>query len=487
MSLISRFLSNQYLWLTLIILGAFIIRQYRIDIPLGDWHSWRQADTAAVSRNFIKEGFDILHPKYDDMSPVSEGMLPNPNRYRFVEFPFYNLIVSGVYLALGNVEVVYGRQVSVVFSLASVIFLYLFVKRFLGIRVALFSAFFFAFIPYNIFFSRVFLPEPMMVTASLATLYFFLLFLEAEQRKTPSWGFWFLTVIFFAVTLLTKPYMLYLILPMAYLAWRFLGGKALFSVKLYLLLAASVMPLLAWRAWMLQYPEGIPRISWLFNGGGIRFKGAFFHWIVAERLGREILTVGGFALATIGLLVKPIKNQTWVFHWWLTGAFAYVVIIARGNVEHDYYQIPLVPILAVMMARGVEFLLFESTTHLSRFLTFPVTALLVLAIGAFGWYQVRGFYQINHGEIMQAGDVARQILPADAKVIAPYGGDTAFLYQLDRQGWAITYTSIANLIKLGASHYAAVRFDEEARQVMQDYTIMYQAPNFVIVDLTKPK
>jgi ABC-type antimicrobial peptide transport system permease subunit len=109
-------ISNQYLWLFLIIGLAFVLRLYRIDSPIADWHSWRQADTAAVSRSFFKEGFNPFIPKYDDMISVSEGLIVNPNRYRFVEFPIYNTIVYWGYLVNGSVDERIARFVSVLFD-----------------------------------------------------------------------------------------------------------------------------------------------------------------------------------------------------------------------------------------------------------------------------------------------------------------------------------------------------------------------------------
>ncbi len=479
---LKKVFSSPLLFLIIILIGAFWIRQYRINIPLGDWHSWRQVDTAAVSRNFIKEGFDFLHPKYDDMAPVTHDSRPNPQRFRFVEFPIYSGLVAVVYLIMGQVEVIYGRQMSVVFSLLSIILLYLLVKKFLGIRVALISALFLAFLPYNIYFSRVFMPEPMMIFASLSALYFFIRFLEKE-----TWFFFVLTVLFLNVAILTKPYTLYLLMPMAYLSFHYRGLRALTNLKLYLLVALTTVPLLSWRLWMLQYPEGIPSAAWLFNGDNIRYKGAFLHWIIAERLGREILTVAGFFLATLGVFLKPKQGQTWFFHWWLLGLSLYVLILARGNVEHDYYQIPLVPILAVFMARSVDFLIFASGRWLTAWITIPATLALIALTFAFGWYQVRGFYQINHGEIMKAGDVAREILPKEARVIAPFERNTAFLYQLDRPGWSSVYLSVTELIKLGATHYVSVALDDQTKQVMEKYKIIHQTHDFVIVDLTKLK
>src|SRR3989344_434366 len=83
---------SKFVWgtLVLILVLGFIVRLYRFGSPIADWHSWRQADTSSVSRNFVKNGFDILHPKFDDISNIASGM-DNPEGYRFVEFPLYNL------------------------------------------------------------------------------------------------------------------------------------------------------------------------------------------------------------------------------------------------------------------------------------------------------------------------------------------------------------------------------------------------------------
>src|SRR3989338_11377021 len=99
-----KIFKSQYFWLGLIILIGFWVRLYKIDAPIADWHSWRQADTAAVTRNFIKEGFNPFLPKYDDMTGVSEKPIVNTLRFRFVEFPVYNIAVYPFYLIFGVLE-----------------------------------------------------------------------------------------------------------------------------------------------------------------------------------------------------------------------------------------------------------------------------------------------------------------------------------------------------------------------------------------------
>jgi len=162
----------------LILAGAFVVRTYKINNPLADWHSWRQADTSAVSRNFIKYGFDLLHPRFDDLSSIPSGK-ENPQGLRMVEFPIYNFFQAQLAIHFPEKTLEWwGRMISVVFSLGSLVFLYLISRDKLGPAIGLLSAFFFAFLPFNIYYSRVVLPEPMMIFASLGMIYFFNNWLE---------------------------------------------------------------------------------------------------------------------------------------------------------------------------------------------------------------------------------------------------------------------------------------------------------------------
>ena len=76
-----------------ILVLALGLRFYKINSSLADHHSWRQADTASVARNFIKEGFDFFHPRIDNMIPLSAGGSFNTQRYFFVEPPLYQSVI----------------------------------------------------------------------------------------------------------------------------------------------------------------------------------------------------------------------------------------------------------------------------------------------------------------------------------------------------------------------------------------------------------
>lgn len=472
-----KILFNQYFWMGLVLLLGFIVRLYKIDSPIADWHSWRQADTAAVTRYFIKEGFNPLIPKYDDLSGVAENPVVNPNGFRFVEFPLYNIFVYPLYLIFG-VDEKYHRLITILASIGSLALLYFIVKKYAGKLVAFFASFIFAFMPFNIFFSRTTLPDPFFVMFALGMIYFMSNWIEEKRRI---WGF--LGIIFTSVAFLIKPWAIFFFLPLLYLL--FLNKDKKFILKFILLTLLSLLPFVIWRFWILQQPEGIPASGWLLDGDKIRFHPAFFYWIISVRLGQEILTAAGMGLFLIGLITRP-KNNNYFLHFWVLSSFLFITIFATGNVRHDYYQIMFIPAASVFLSLGFVKLLRGDNLFLPRIWTISSALLLFPLVFYFGWKQVGGFYQINNPSIVEAGKEADKILPKNAIVVTPYGGDTAFLYQTNRSGFAYVSLPITDMIAdYGVTHYISTAKDAKTKWIMKHFSILEEKDNFVIVDLTR--
>lgn len=485
---ILKIFANQYLWLALIIFLGLFVRLYKIDSPIADWHSWRQVDTAAVTRNFTKEGFNPFLPKYDDMTAISEKPIVNTLRFRFVEFPIYNIAVYPFYLIFGVLEKI-SRLVSVAFSLGSIIFLYLITKKYTSIAIALTSALTFVLLPYNIFFSRTTLPEPTFVFFALGMVYF----TDRWIWKSTSWRMGIWAFIFTALAFLIKPWAAFYFLPLLYSVYKNTGRIWPLPKRFILFAFAAITPFILWRLWILQQPQGIPASSWLLNGDGIRFRPAFWWWIVSERLGREILGVTGLVLFFIGLIQKP-KNSSprgagnYFLHFWALSLFLFFIIFATGNVRHDYYQILFVPIAAIFLAYGFISLISGSNLYVPRVWTILLALLLFPLTLYFGWKQVSGLYQINNPVIVEAGKRADQILPKKAMVLAPYNGDTAFLYHINRPGFPVVPLSIKEVVAdFGITHFVSVSRDDKTNWVIRHFKVLEDNPKFVIADLTEIK
>jgi hypothetical protein len=96
---------------------------------------------------------------------------------------------------------------------------------------------------------------------------------------------------------------------------------------------------------------------------------------------------------------------------------------------------------------------------------------------------VSGYYQINHGAIVHAGEALDRLTPPNALVIAPYMGDTAFLYQTNRRGWPIG-SAIDQKIKMGAAYYVSVNYDDETTTLMKQFPTLEANPEFIILKLS---
>ncbi len=441
--------------LCLFFLLGFLVRLYRFDNPIGDWHSWRQADTSAVSRNFVKYGFDLLHPRMNNISNVQSG-LENPQGYFYAEFPIYNATQAGLFLLFGGLTLEeWGRVISICFSLLGSLFLFLLVKRRGYTNEVWFVLIFSLFLPYNIYYSRTILPDTSMVATMLGGIFFLDKWLDGYRHKKnkPNVLFLFLSLLFTATSLLLKPYAVFYAIPMILLIFSVLGWRMFRHIELWSFAILSIAPLAWWRHFMLSYPEGMPANSWLFNGNGIRFRPAFFRWIFYERITKLI---GGFVNAIFLILgsvsIWKEKAERIFFLSFGLSALLYLSVIATGNVQHDYYQIVIMPAVALFMGFGAAW----SVTFVEKFsnkkIGYALVSLAIIVGFYLSWQQVKDYFNINNPAMIAAGKVVDTMTPTNSKIIAPLDGDSSFLYQTNRQGWASFERDLPTLISMGADY-----------------------------------
>jgi hypothetical protein len=474
---------RNFLVLTLLILGI-VVRFYRFDAPVADWHSWRQADTVSVLKRFIGEGFDPLRPKYHDLSNIPSGK-DNPEGYRMVEFPLYQTL--GYFL----VKIIPGltsemalRLLTIAASVGTGFLLYLLFCWTISKSAAVIVLAVQLFLPFSIYYGRTILPDPLAVFLALSSVAAYTNFQKNHGHLRMIIGA--LSIMTGALAILTKPVAVFLLVPVGLL---FLAktNKNRRDYGYFMLYVVSVLfPFVWWRTWISQYPEGIASYGWLFNQSGIRFKGAWFYWLFAERLGKLILGYFGLVPFLIGVMMPSVKKERRLFEGLIIGTLSYLVVIAQGNVQHDYYQIIVLPSVSLLIARGIMGFVRITGGKLAANI---YGVLVMMASFAFSWYTIRTYYWINRPEIVEAGKIADRILPADAKIIAPYNGDTTFLYQTGRVGWPLGF-DIDKKISQGATHYVTISpsdNDLETRDLAAKYKVIVRNDKYAIIDLTQRK
>ncbi len=472
------------LLIMLLLLGVGV-RLYRFTNPIADWHSWRQADTAAVTWNFVHNGFDLLHPQYFDISNVQSG-LDNPHGYRFVEFPLYNLVSGDLYVLFHTFTLEgWERIVTIFSSVAGSLCLFLFVRRRSSEPIAWFTLIFSLFLPFNIYYGRTILPDSSMIATMLVALFFLDTWLEGFRKKTkPNILFLILASVFLAASLLLKLYTIFYFFSFFVLIFSVLQWRALKRIDLWVCFVATCIPIVAWRLWILQYPEGIPASSWLFNGNDIRFRPAFFRWIFYERLTKLIAGyIGDITIIAGVIAMLRAKKDKWFLISFVLCALLYVFVIATGNVQHDYYQIVVMPAVAIVMGFGAMYVLTFLQKILPTRMAYGLVGVLILAGFWLSWLQVRDYFNINNIAIVRAGIAVEKITPPYAKLLAPYGGDTTLLYYTKRKGWPSFEHDLATLRTMGADYLVLVNPKPADYGIAKQYKILSETNDYILFKL----
>jgi len=469
--------------LAIILTVALVLRLYKINTPLADLHSWRQVDTAAVARNYVRDGINLLRPTYDDISSIQTGY-ENPEGLRMVEFPIYNAIFAALYryLPITTLEI-YGRLTSVFFSLITIALLYYFALKEKNRTAAIATAAIFAVFPYFVFFSRVVLPETTAVSFMMIAL--FLLY-QAVKKKGHAIILFTLGGLFFAMSILTKPTTIFYGLAAVYLfidAYKFDVFK---SWKPYFYFLVALIPFVAWRVYITQYPEGIPASAWLlttvntFEGPKeIFFRPAFFRWMFMERIGLAILGIYGVVFFIAGIIGK---YKRFFVHSIFFSGMIYLFTFQGGNVQHEYYQTILLPAVALISGVGFAQLVELPDKYVHKIILYP-TLVVVFIFGAlFSYYKVKDYY-IYPNDLPRIAELIKIFTDKNDKIVTDRSGDTTLLYLADRKGAPAIYKSPSELKERGYKYLVTASKDEAQKLKNEGYSVVVENEMFTMIAL----
>lgn len=465
-----------FLILFFIILIALVFRLYKIDIPLADFHSWRQADTASVARNFLQDGFNLLLPKYDDLSNIQSG-LENPEGYRMVEFPLYNAIFAYLYKNFSFLSLeIWGRAVSIFFSILIITVIYYLLLKEKNRLSAFFGSLIYAVFPFFVFYSRTVLPEtPALGFAMISIL--FLYFFQQTKKSKIKIIYYLVSLIFFSLSLLIKPTAIFFVFPLIYIFLRHYKERLFSNIFFYLYFLISITPLILWRTYIQNFPEGIPANVWLIktvNTGSemkeIFFKPAFFRWIFFERINNLIL--GGYL--TIFLIIGMIaKTKNYFFYSFALSAFSYLFTFQGGNVQHDYYQTLILPFLGIFSGIGIN-VLFENRKVFNIFIVFLSTVIILGSSWFFSYYQLKNHYNYSF-ELIQQANLIKNFTKQDDKIVTDTTGDTTLLYLSERKGAPAVYKDPKELKKLGYQYITTSNQEQIEKLKKEKYQVIFES------------
>jgi 4-amino-4-deoxy-L-arabinose transferase-like glycosyltransferase len=420
---------------------AFCLRIYNIQSPILGVHSWRQADTAAMARNFYENGYNFFYPQID-----WGGNLAG---YCQTEFPIYSFSVAILYKFFGVHESI-GRLLSIIFSLIAIYFFY---KLCLEItcdkKLAFWSSFFYTIIPTNIYYSRTFQPESLVLMSAISGTYFFYKWIKNDHKK-----YLFISSLLICLACLVKVVpAFYLFLPFTYLVWQKFKYKMFSNLNLYLYTAIIIIPTFAWyfhsyqvaNEYRLSFGFSAEKLGWNFQGLGIMFEQIVYFIAV-----RHLLVVG-FIIMIFGIFCRRENKEEIFFDMLFISNILYIIVFANIHSSHEYYQLFFLITASVYMGK-----VFTRNRYSTKIINVIIVVFLLTG-SLFYSLEYMTKENPNNSELFELAQIIKQTVPKNSLIIATTGNDPTILYLSDRKGWipspnAINQTYLLDRFKDGAKY-----------------------------------
>ncbi len=465
---------------------AAALRLQYIDLPLLDAHRWRQVDTAQIARSFYEDSFNIFTPQ------VNWG---GAHGYVESEFPLLPAIVAALYFVFGPDETV-GRLVVVMFALGAVALMYLLAREFLGHAGGLAAAAFVAASPAAVFYGRAFMPDTLMICFSLGALLGFVRYAQAGRTAALVVGSAAL-----ALAILVKLPGILVVLPIVAALWTGRRWALLRDARVWLALGVPIgaAALWYWHAFEIYrdtgltfgvigttktYPPDVAMGPWptaFSKWSSVELlTSASFYRTLLSRLSFLLLPPAGLALSAFGFLLWRRHQWRWVADGWLAAMTAFILVAGWGNLGHDYYQLPMVPICALYFAAvarpafDADWIRDKLGVGVAPRIGVGVVLLGIAVLGILQSGVIERHFRPHDLDLrmLQAGQVVAAATSRDDLLIVvdDYGVNSPMLlYFAHRKGWSFdsdtaTAHTVRGLQARGASYFATTRWSNVQRK-----------------------
>lgn len=336
----ARLSARVWPWLCLV---AVLARGWVFFHPETAVYWWRPADNAGIARNFYESGMNPLLPMVDWGGP-GPGVVE-------MEFPIVQYLTALLYAVFGLHEGL-AVVVPLLSAVGAVLLTFEFGRVLIGTRAAVLAALVMALSTSFIRYSQVLLGEPTQVLAVLAGLYG--CWRWTRDRR---WTDFLLASTGLAMAILIKPTALVLGLPVAVTLWDRWGWRAFGRWRVWamavLMLAPSV--LWYWHAYQLGVASG--NTVGILSGGYSKLARTDL-LTSPEFYLRQAWFLAMYHLTPVLLVPLAVGVVSWRHGWivpaWIVAGIVQIVVAAEGNHASPYYQLFMLPAVAMLTAVGLE-------------------------------------------------------------------------------------------------------------------------------------
>lgn len=332
---------------------------------------WRPADNAGIARNFYEGGMNPFYPMVDwgGAAPAVVEM----------EFPIVQYLTALLYAVFGFHEGL-AAVVPLLSAIGAVLLTFEFGRRLVGARAALMAALIMALSTSFIRYSQVLLGEPTQVVAVVAGLWGCWRWVRGER-----WSDFWLASGGLALAILIKPTALVLGLPVAVMLWERWGWRTLGRGRVWAMAVVMLAPAVVWYWHAYQLGAASGNTVGILSGGYSKLARTDL-LTSPEFYLRQAWFVAMYHLTPVLLAPLAIGVVTWRRGWivpaWVAAGVVQIVIAAEGNHASPYYQLIMLPAVAMFAGAGLEVSHGWIAARAARLTPLAVAAAVVVIVAA---------------------------------------------------------------------------------------------------------
>lgn len=428
---------NEYIrWTVLLIvfltgLGIRIVGITKI--PL-DYHPVKQYRAALTARFFY-------YSRLENISEWEKEVVQSSlEKIGVLGPPVASYIGSTLYSMFGTEALWVPKLLSVAYWMVGGIILYLIARRFMSEDAAIVAICIFLFLPFGVTSSQSFQPDPLMIMLMLLSI---IMIIRHHERSTTASIFWAGLASAFAI--LVKPVCIFIIFG-GFIALQYHKkgfSKDLFFNKGFFIFASmSMIPSLLYYSYGIYNTESlgqqaqksfIPQLLLEFN--------FWDGWLKRVKLATGFTTfIGGmlgFFLYPTGWQKKMLAGL-WIGYFTMCLAFNYTIS------THDYYHLPLFPIIALSLGSVADILLRNlSQQSYNRWQEIGIAGVLFAALFLSAGINVQANRKLPNfqSEVVLAEEIGNKISHSTKNIfLAPYDGKPLMYYgKISGQYWPYWY------------------------------------------------
>ncbi len=336
-----------------VVLASLAFQLYEIDEQWVGLKDYNGAIYGIMSRNFVKHGY--LRTRFGpaiNTGPVRDDEFT----YYLHHPPLFYFLVSFSYRIFGVSEWS-ARLVPILFSIMSLIFFFKLIRKIWGIEEAYFSTLLLAFLPMNLYFSRVFLQESSITLGVVLILWYYVRWRESRIAS----DYWKIVVLFAFFGLLDWP--AYYILPLLTLHTLIVDKGIKSPGKLRILL----LPLFG----LLLFSINMVYVSYLsvYQGGGglldafimrSAAKTPLMAYSLIDFMRHEVMRGNQFFTPIV-----PVLSLVWLITF----------LRKRADIDRNIY------VILLLLFGSIHVVLFQDAAYVHEFWLYHFSTGLALSSG----------------------------------------------------------------------------------------------------------